>query len=245
MLAGKAVSKSSNDAVGTTFESERYEIVVRSYLIRAYDTTGLNESGNGTVPSLKAIALLFKLIRSLADEDGIDFLVFVTRPRINENTQRNYAMFFKTLCREKVPIVIVVTGLEHEATMDDWWEGNNERFRSHGMTFQGHACVTTTKGKRTLSGYSLQSEYDQSKKTLDHLISSLCKEDQPWRQDADVWFSYALENLLTHLTSFFDLSKAPREKEIKRAFIDHAGLTKYQAGFIAKRIMGCLKKLKS
>ena len=245
ILAGKQVSKSSNDAVGCTFEHRQYSIKVASHSIRIYDTTGLNECGNGTVPSLKAIALLFKLIRELADSGGIDFLVFVTRPRITENTQRNYAMFFKTLCKEKVPIVIVITGLEHETTMDDWWRRNKGKFDSHDMAFEGHACVTTTKGKRTPSGYTLQSEYDQSKETLDNLIASFCKKDKPWKQDADAWFSFALENLLTHFTSIFDLSKPPRERAIKRAFVDHAGLTRYQATFIAKKITDCLKKRKN
>ncbi|OAX32346.1 hypothetical protein K503DRAFT_844436 [Rhizopogon vinicolor AM-OR11-026] len=44
----------------------------------------------------------------------------------------------------EVPIVVIVTGLEHyEPDMECWWSTNGKQFTDPGMHFQGHECVTT------------------------------------------------------------------------------------------------------
>ena len=246
ILAGAQVAKSSNDAVGCTFDHQQYRIKVASHSIRIYDTTGLNQSPTGTVPGAQAVAKLFNLIRCLTDSDGIDFMVMVIKPEgIKERTVKNYELFFKTLCQQQVPIVIVVTNLENEETMDDWWQRNEERLRNHGMTFTGHACVTTTKGKRTPSGFSLQTEYDLSKKTLDDLISFHCQRDEPWRQNADVWLQstlvYLRRNFKPTFNTIFGLFKPTPETQMTKALVEHAGLAERDAKVIAKGIARSLE----
>ena len=242
MLAGKQVTKCSNNAVGCTLDHDRYHIEVASHSIHIYDSTGLNQSLKGTVPGPQAVAGLFKLIRGLAASDGIDFLVMVIRPEaIKERTVKNYKLLFKNLCQEEVPVAIVITGLEHEETMDDWWKRNEKRFRSQGMTFKGHACVTTIKGKEISSRYTLQSEYDQSKKTLDELISSLCREDKPWRQDADAWFQSAGTSWTSGtVDTISGLFRNTPKKRMMQALQKHAGLQKEEAKVIAQRVACCL-----
>jgi hypothetical protein len=242
MLAGKQVSESSNDAVGTTFKSKRHEIDVISHSIHIYDTTGLNQPLKGTVPGPQAVAILFKLIRCLADSDGIDFLVMVIKPEIKERTVKNYELVFKYLCQGEVPVVIVITGLEHEPTMDAWWKRNEKEFSNLGMTFKGYACVTATMGKETRSGYSLQSEYDLSKTTLERLISSRCQENKPWRREAHLWFQAAGRSrpwTVSTLLGFFSIRTTPQARMTK-ALQQHAGLNEGDAKVIAQRIACCL-----
>ncbi|KIJ09098.1 hypothetical protein PAXINDRAFT_31737, partial [Paxillus involutus ATCC 200175] len=42
----------------------------------------------------------------------------------------------------ETPVVIVVTNLERENNMDDWWEKNKSSLQRLGMEFDGHACIT-------------------------------------------------------------------------------------------------------
>jgi hypothetical protein len=243
MLAGERATEPSNDAVGRAFDHDRRCIVVASHSLHVYDTTGLNQPLMGTVPGPQAVAILFKLIRSLADSDGIDFLVMVVKPEaIKERTVKNYELVVKCLCQKQVPVVIVITGLEHEATMDDWWTRNEGQFLSHRMTFEGHACISTTKGKETPSGYLLQSEYDQSKKTLERLISSRCRENKPWRRKADLWFQDADTSNSWKDNSFFDLFRirTTPQTRMTEALQQHADLQKGDAKVIAQRIARCL-----
>ncbi|KAG1741438.1 uncharacterized protein EDB91DRAFT_1081723 [Suillus paluster] len=50
---------------------------------------------------------------------------------------------YSTICRKKVPIVVVVTGLENEPVIGNWWNTYGKEFESLGMPFKDHACVTT------------------------------------------------------------------------------------------------------
>jgi len=84
----------------------------------------------------------------------------------------NYEIFHLGICQGMVPIVIVVTGLEHEDPMEKWWEINRAEFAKHRMEFWGHACITTSKGKKLRSGegYMFEEEYAFSQGVVRELI---------------------------------------------------------------------------
>jgi hypothetical protein len=47
------------------------------------------------------------------------------------------------LCEKKVPIVLVLTGLEREKdNMEDWWNRNKHTFAKYEIRVAGHACIT-------------------------------------------------------------------------------------------------------
>jgi hypothetical protein len=242
MLAGRNVAQASSHAIGCTFENNGYAFDIGNYPVLAYDTTGLNESLFGRVPTLKAIAGLFKLIRDLATNGGLDFLIFVTRPRITENTCRNYELFHKVFAREKVPILIAITCLENEQDMDAWWDNNKKEFESSKMEFSRHACITATRGRKLSPNvYSLDQEYTLSTKKLRAQVSFQCAESTPWKEDADAWFRLTLTHLLNGFTTFINPSRANLQNLIVEALVKYARLSRSKAKRIAVKIAKSLE----
>jgi hypothetical protein len=101
-------------------------------------------------------------------------LVYIMRaPEIPSTAQKNYRIFFEDVCRKQVPIVIIVTCLEHrERDMDEWWNENESAFGEMKMVFRDHACITATRGRRNCR----QDLYEISKKKVEQLLSSSCRE---------------------------------------------------------------------
>ena len=170
---------------------------------------GLNEGTRGTTPPRQAIEGLHKLTSQL--NDGISLLVLVMRaPRITVLTQQNYIMFRDIICKKEVPIVIVITGLEYEESMDGWWETNHEAFDKYGMHFGGHACITATRGSREVR---FEDEYEASKKKVQELIDrSLSSKMRPWVPPQKTWLAdtvMASKYLLSRATGHSALAIDP------------------------------------
>lgn len=147
VIAQKQVAKTSNDALGCTSESKRYSVDISGQKFALFDTVGLNEGTAGTVPPKQAKrqlkSLLDKLLSHKSPSDGIDLIVYCVRnttaPRVILDA---YDTVYSGTCRKKgVPIVVVVTGLESETPMENWWDSHKETFSS--LHLAGHACVTT------------------------------------------------------------------------------------------------------
>ena len=63
------------------------------------------------------------LVRDLTKAGGVDLLLFCHRQgRITTITRRNYAPFYEVVCRQPVPIAVVITHLEQEERIEDWWD---------------------------------------------------------------------------------------------------------------------------
>jgi len=167
-----ALAAVSNQALGCTFETEPYRVTIaeRDYVL--WDTAGLNEGSKGSVTADDACEKLVELLKQL--QGGVHLLVYVVRgSRFRSIVKINYDIFQRVVCRGQVPIVLVATGLENEDRMEDWWDDNREDLAANGLVFDGHACVTTTKGKKAMSGEHLfEEEYAQSK----DMVRSLVKE---------------------------------------------------------------------
>ncbi|KAG1897024.1 P-loop containing nucleoside triphosphate hydrolase protein [Suillus fuscotomentosus] len=143
------LAKTTNDADGCTSSVQRYPVDFSGQRFVLFDTAGLGEGPAGTVPDLEVKRqlknLLCQLISSRSPSDGIDLLVYCVSssrmPGLNTIVQ-TYDMFYSRTCRKKVPIVIVITGLENEPNMESWWDENRGRFERESMHFTDHACVT-------------------------------------------------------------------------------------------------------
>ncbi|KAG1872404.1 hypothetical protein DFJ58DRAFT_437427 [Suillus subalutaceus] len=178
VIAQKQVAKSSNDALGCTFESKRYSVHISGQEFALFDTAGLNEGTAGTVPQKQAkqqlTSLLDKLMSHKSPSDGIDLLVYcvhnTTAPHAILNT---YNTVYSGTCRKKrVPIVVVVTGLESETPiMESWWDAHKEIFTN--MHLSGHACVTTIQEYPDIPE-DITRRVAQSSKILRDLIMEKC-----------------------------------------------------------------------
>ncbi|KAG0707995.1 hypothetical protein DFH29DRAFT_561839 [Suillus ampliporus] len=145
-IAKQQLAETSNGAAGCTDRYQRYGVNISGQDYALFDTVGLDEGTAGTVPAAEAKKRLKNLLVKLTSSGsgGISLLVYcVHSTRARRALVRNYNHFYSTICRKKVPIVVVVTGLENEPVMDSWWDTHREEFKSHGMHFKDHACVTT------------------------------------------------------------------------------------------------------
>ncbi|KAH0827589.1 P-loop containing nucleoside triphosphate hydrolase protein [Lanmaoa asiatica] len=123
MLAGRKTAQTSNGVLGCTFQSRQYPIAINGEKVNIWDTAGLDEGTRGRVAPEIAEKNLNKLLRELRGANGIHLLVYCIRgPSVRKSLARNYTIFYSAICRKKVPIVAVVTGLENEPmSMEDWW----------------------------------------------------------------------------------------------------------------------------
>jgi hypothetical protein len=143
VIAQEQLAKTSCDARGCTSTPQRYQVEILGHRFVLFDTASLNQGVGGTVTTAKAEkqlrSLLHKLMNSKSDEIGL--LVYcmhrTTAPPI---VAEAYNKFYSGICQKKVPIVIIVTGLEKETHMESWWNTNRKKFE--GMHFAGHACIT-------------------------------------------------------------------------------------------------------
>jgi len=188
LIVGEDVAETSSGAMGCTFESKSYEVEVEGVPLVLWDTSGLNEGEKGTVAAKDAVFQVYRLIQSL-EKDGVSLLVFCIRgPRIRESTVKNYQLFYSAFCMEKVPIVLVVTGLENEEpTMDAWWRNNRDAFDIQEMQFHGHACVAATKGRMKQGKHIHEEEFEESRGKVRKLILDTRK-TVPWKMKRVPWF---------------------------------------------------------
>ncbi|EGN95067.1 hypothetical protein SERLA73DRAFT_162658 [Serpula lacrymans var. lacrymans S7.3] len=174
----------SSGAKGCTFKSKSYQMNIDGLEYKLWDTVGLNEGDLGRVPAAQAMEGLKDLVHEVVGKEGISLLVYCIRAnRITQASTKNYRVFYSALCRKKVPIVIVILGLENfeGERMDSWWEQNEKDFKKYRMYFAGNACVTAIQGQPTQDGTHLyEDRYLESQRNIKKLISLRCS-PQPWK----------------------------------------------------------------
>lgn len=168
MIADQDLAHTSNDAVGCTFNYERHPITLDGISCSVWDTVGLDEGSEGTVPAKEAENNLRSLMEALANSGGIHLVMYCIRgTRLTKALKRNYHLFYVTVCRRKVPVVLVVTGLEHQQDeMETWWTENEAELWRNGMWFDAHACVTTL----NVADQDIQQRRFQSRTLLYELV---------------------------------------------------------------------------
>ena len=171
MLMNSDTARTSSAADGKTSSFESFITTIDGQRVRLWDTAGLNEAERGTVPAKIAMQNLRVLVGALWE--GIALLVYCVRAmRFQPNLKDNYNLVHETICQGKVPVFIVVTGLENQVPMNEWWAQNETEFSQNGMWFDGHACVTSTRGKRNESGDNMyDTEFQESQMVLRKLIA--------------------------------------------------------------------------
>ena len=221
MLEGGEDAPVSNAAFGATFRSTRHEKTISGSTFTIFDTVGLNEAPKGTVSPRQAIDNLYQLIRNV--EGGLGLLVYVMRgPRIKSIAQQNYKLFYEGFCRKKVPIVMIVTGLEATEDMDGWWDENRGQFEAYDMHFNAIACITATKGKLKDGEYTYQREYEQSKRKVENLIHD-CYSRTPWRMSIGAWFFAVAFKMREVCTSTLGFERDTLAQELEHALQSRVG----------------------
>ncbi|KIJ06534.1 hypothetical protein PAXINDRAFT_19376 [Paxillus involutus ATCC 200175] len=148
LIAGQKVADVSPETGLCTMSSTHYAFFVEGRQFHIWDTVSLEEpelgGANGYLP---AVQKSNELIQQLSTQGGVDLLLFCMRGnRVTATTQSNYRLFYEVLCGSKVPIALVVTHLEREPVMEDWWRRNVNSLDRYGIKSAGHACVTAIPG---------------------------------------------------------------------------------------------------
>ncbi|KAH7912297.1 P-loop containing nucleoside triphosphate hydrolase protein, partial [Hygrophoropsis aurantiaca] len=206
LIAGQTIAKTSGDAVGCTFQHTSYVVTIRGISYKLWDTAGLDEGAFGSVPAAKAEEQLGLFLQALVAADGVDLLVYCVRgTRLRKALLRNYKIFYGAICRKKVPVAIVVTGLEHhEPEMEDWWTMNNAELKKHGMRFNAHACVTTLSSAMAHS--KLRERCERSKTTIHDLIANSVRAEA-WKVNEKVWVKKAMLGVSPIFSGKWDTQK--------------------------------------
>jgi len=159
LLARNYIAKASSGVFGCTTPSHCYDISPNADHTQYtfWDTAGLNEGEQGTVPTRDDLDLLYDLVKDIRNINLVMYCVRGARS-FTDITRVHYDLFWGIMCEGRVPIVLVVPGLSQESDMDQWWTNYGKDVKGMGMTFEGHACVTTTKGRNNL----YEREYLQS-----------------------------------------------------------------------------------
>jgi hypothetical protein len=243
LSGGESVAVTSSGAKGCTFESRPFEVDICGMPAILWDTAGLDEGDAGRVPKSDAIVQLYKLVRNLSD--GVGLLMFVMRaPRIKSSVPANWMLLHEVVCQKQVPIVIIITGLEQEENMDQWWWDNKGTFQGYGIHPGGFACVTASRGKQKKGGYMFDEEYTESKDRIHKLIRSTCL-TVPWRVPAAQWFKNITTEFVEHKSLGWCRTKEVRRQEHKEVvgeafekLISVCGMSESDAEDLAKIVRG-------
>ncbi|KAF9222634.1 hypothetical protein BS17DRAFT_783161 [Gyrodon lividus] len=171
-------------------------------MFHVWDTAGLDEGTHGRVPAEVAEKHLAKLLRELGSANGIHLLVYCIRgASVRKALARNYTIFYSAICRKKVPIVAVVTGLENEpSSMEGWWIQGEKDLAKYKMRFDDHACVTTVDMQR-VAGTPLEERSKQSQEAVRRLIIDNCRRIVSRPSDTNILIKAALLDLRSMMKS--------------------------------------------
>ncbi|KAG1720497.1 uncharacterized protein EDB91DRAFT_1177960 [Suillus paluster] len=174
-IAQNSAVQTSSNATACPFNYQRDEVTIASQRFALFDIAGLNEETASTALDKEKLKGLLRELTS-AGSEGIGLLVYCVRcTTLRRALIRNYNLFYSAICKKKVPIVVVVTGLDIERDMESWWTTNGKDFKSRGMHFQDHACVTTLHSYRGMPD-ALAHRISTSREILRNLIVKNCLE---------------------------------------------------------------------
>ncbi|KAI9567588.1 P-loop containing nucleoside triphosphate hydrolase protein [Boletus coccyginus] len=197
LIAGQKRAHISNDALGCTFQYQRHTVMLDEMPFALWDTTGLDEGSEGIVPAKLAEGNLRALIRGLANSGGIHLVIYCIRgTRLTKALKHNYDLFYTAVCRKKVPVALVVTGLEYqEGDMETWWDENKAALQCCGMWFHAHACVTTL----DVDDAVIRARRSDSQKRLRELVVEYAGR-RPWKIEPSISLTL-FRNILRGLPS--------------------------------------------
>ncbi|KAL4063878.1 P-loop containing nucleoside triphosphate hydrolase protein [Scleroderma yunnanense] len=170
---GSAQARTSNNVVPCTKKSHACYATIDGRTFKIWDTVGLDSAG-WIRPWIEKKKLRRFLLQMLERKE-LGLLVYCMRgSRATKAIKAHYQTFCSKVRGAAVPVVVVVTCLEKESgDLENWWNKNGDTLSSHGLIFDGHACVTTL---RDNSGdvRDLQEKFSSSYRAVRTLIFQKC-----------------------------------------------------------------------
>jgi len=228
LVVGKHVAETSCDADGCTQDAQHYDISLDGRRIRLHDTAGLNEPTLELAGYLDAVGKAQRMLINLERSGGISLLVFCMRAgRITASGQKVYRLFESVMCERRVPVAIVVTHLESEGRLEDWWARNEKCLEAAGVRAIDHACVTCipTPGSKHL---------ESSRRGIRQMLwRAVSPEGQEWTVEKESWLLRVVEGIWRFMVP----KKArPSSRQMAKKLVKHCGFSKADAEQIAKKL---------
>ncbi|KAF9227139.1 hypothetical protein BS17DRAFT_747379 [Gyrodon lividus] len=233
LIAGAKIAEISPDAAASTLAAKSYHVVLESHQpFCIWDTVGLNEAGLVREDYLRAIEKAYELINKLESSGGVHLLLLCMRGgRITNSVQQNYKLFSSILCEKQVPLGIVVTNLENEACMEEWWNTNKESFEQCGVSASGHACITATPGLDDV----YMTKYQESREIMHRLLLALSS-NTAWKKEKRTWFINLLGKMAGMLPPLRNGRSNPTRKELIGKLVKDCKFSQREAEGIATSI---------
>lgn len=187
LIAGEQVARSSSGVQSCNLKSTGYSIRLSDpqLNVNLFDTVGLDSPNMDSAGYLDALVKAHELIVSLKCQGGIHGLLFCIKGgRVSRTMQQNYRVFYEFLCQEKVPLALVITNLENEVNMDDWWTRNKAHVEKSGVVPVMQVCITTIKGHQN----AYENRYFESRKKVHDMLRVLGSAE-PYSVDVSSWFT--------------------------------------------------------
>jgi tRNA U34 5-carboxymethylaminomethyl modifying GTPase MnmE/TrmE len=229
LMAGEERAETSPDMMRSTLRWREYPMTFGGYNYKVFDTVGLEEPQLGIKEYLNVIVNARSLITKLDNEGGIDLLLFCVRAgRLSATLQNNYRLFYEWLCEKKVPIVIVITGLEREKEMEGWWTRYEGSFDRLNIVVDGHVCITAV---------NLGGNYEQLYEESRHLVRNIVKQytrdgsHGGWK-GGEGWFRRFMRKLKELILG----DSTMRKKDVVAVLTKRCGMPSDAAAVLAKQV---------
>ncbi|KAG1745336.1 uncharacterized protein EDB91DRAFT_1120418 [Suillus paluster] len=227
-MAGRDIAHTSSDSHRCTLHWSEYSMAFEDGTqYQVFDTVGLEEPRLQTKEYLSAITNAYGLINTLRERGGIDLLLFCIRGgRVTATMQSNYRLFFEFLCEEKVPLALVVTNLERETNMEDWYTRNKGHLEKHNIRFVGHACITAA---NLLDGRH-RDKYEESRGILRDVVRAHYNASVEGWTGGQGW----LASFISKFVEF--VAGRPKKTDVIGILTKRCGMTKKVAQQVAQQI---------
>ena len=228
LIAGENRAITSSGADPCTLDSTEYRLHTKTSCLRIFDTAGLNSMSIRGEEYLDAVGKAVELIGALKRVGGVDLLLFCMRGgRILENQKSNYLLFYEFLCKKKVPVVILITNLENEEVMEDWWKKNQHFLTGNGIECKDHACITAISGKNDIHKPKL----NESRESILKILEGINTSGKPFVVNSDLWLSGFLKDIMKGLV---EKKERPSERVLRKKLKKR--LPKDRAKVIAQKV---------
>ncbi|KAG2113730.1 uncharacterized protein F5147DRAFT_679373 [Suillus discolor] len=228
LLAGQEIAHISPDSNRCTLHWTEYQITFEDgSRYKVFDTVGLEEPRLQTGEYLSAISNAYGLINTLKERGGVNLLLFCIRGgRVTATMQSNYRLFFEFLCEEKVPLALVVTNLERETRMEDWYTRNMSYLEKYNIRSAGHACITAA---NLLDGRH-RDKYEESRGILRRVVEVHCNASMEGWTGGQSWLTSFISKLVEFVVG------RPKKADIIGVLTKRCGMAKEVAQQVAQHI---------
>jgi GTPase Era involved in 16S rRNA processing len=228
LMAGEEIAHISPDSHRCTLHWTEYPITFENGTrYKVFDTVGLEEPRLQAGDYLTAISNAYGLINTLKERGGVNLLLFCIRGgRVTATMQSNYRLFFEFLCEEKVPLALVVTNLEREARMEDWYTRNMGHLEKHNIRSAGHACITAA---NLLDGRH-RDKFEESRSILRRVVETHCNASMEGWTGGQGWLASFIGKLMEFVIG------RPKKTDVVGVLTKRCGMTKEVARQVAQHI---------